>query len=138
MEAKPKEKGTKNAITQAMEGYFARCDETRERFAQKSGGFSERQIPYTLYGLALAVGMNPRRLLQLVRGEGGPAWKGRLLLAGVTRIAAYTMERALLGELNYQTALSALKELGLSEAGEEAGEGTLEVVLDREGEALSQ
>ena len=36
---------------QAVEAYFALCDSTRERTALKGGGFSERQIPYTLYGL---------------------------------------------------------------------------------------
>ena len=50
-------------MEQAVRAYFARCDGTRERIPQKGGGFAERQIPYTLYGLSAAVAMKTLRLI---------------------------------------------------------------------------
>lgn len=86
--------------------YFAACDATRERTPLKNGGFMERQIPYTLYGLGAAIGYAPMRILQLANGRGKRA---KLLRAAVSRIAAYTLERALLGDLAHQPALAALE-----------------------------
>lgn len=124
-------------LKQAMEAYFARCDDTRERSPQKGGGFLERQIPYTIYGLSQAVDMGPRELLLAARGQGVGAKQGQVLLQGVIRIAAYVQERALLGELNATMAQGVLKELNLLEAPEE-GQESLRVVLDEAGEVWSR
>lgn len=106
---------------QAVEGYFRGCDGTRERTALKNGGFQERQIPYTVYGLSYALGLPVQEVLSIGRGRQGNRWQQKLLCQSLSRIAAYTMERALLGELSYQVALAALKELG-----EESVEGVNE------------
>ena len=52
-----------------------------------------------------------------------------ILRDAVLRVAAFTLERALLGELNYQSALEALKGMGLSGTAAQA-DGTIEIVLD--------
>ena len=105
-------------MEQAMGAYFAQCDGTRERVSQKGGGFSERQIPYTLYGLCAAVSLSPREVLLAARDRGDRS--GEVLLRGLIRVAAHIQERALLGELNGTVAQAALKELGLIEGPEEA------------------
>lgn len=96
---------------QAVEGYFADCDSTRERTVLKNGGFEERQIPYTLHGLSYALELPVGQVLAIGRGQRGSRWQQRLLSRSLSRIGAYTMERALLGELSYQVALAALKEI---------------------------
>ena len=118
---------------QAVEAYFALCDSTRERTALKGGGFSERQIPYTLYGLCAHMHLPAPELLALSRGEGGAPWQRALLSQAVCRIAAYTMERALLGELGYQVATAALKEL----YPQEEGPSSLTVSMEGGAEAYS-
>ena len=123
-------------MEQAMGAYFARCDGTRERVPQKGGGFSERQIPYTLYGLSAAVSLSPREVLLAAREERGRS--GEVLLRGLVRVAAHIQERALLGELNGTVAQAALKELGLTEGPEEGAMEPLTVVLDAEAEAYSR
>ena len=122
-------------MEQAMGAYFARCDGTRERVPQKGGGFSERQVPYTLYGLSAAVSLSPREVLSAAHGQGA---RGVVLLRGLVRIAAFIQERALLGELNATVAQAALKELGLTEGPEEGAMEPLTVVLDAEAEAYSR
>ena len=123
-------------MNEAVGAYFARCDGTRERVPQKGGGFAERQIPYTLYGLSAAVSLSPQEVLAAAHGQGGPA--GNVLLGGLVRIAAYIQEKALLGELSATVAQAALKELGLTEGPEEGAMGPLTVVLDGEAEAYSR
>ena len=123
-------------MEQAMGAYFAQCDGTRERVPQKGGGFSERQVPYTLYGLCAALSLSPREVLLAAREGSGRG--GQVLLGGLVRVAAHIQERALLGELNATVAQAALKELGLTEGpGEEAME-PLTVVLDPEAEVYSR
>lgn len=107
-----------------IEAYFAACDATRERYPLKNGGFMERQIPYTLYGLAAATGYAPERVLELAKGGGAAA---RVLRQAVHRIGAYTMERALLGELPHQVALTALSAL---EGKEAAVDGVVSITMD--------
>lgn len=85
-------------MEQALGAYFARCDGTRERVPQKGGGFSERQIPYTLYGLSAAVSLSPREVLSAARGQGKA--EGAVLLGGLLRVATFIQERALLRELS--------------------------------------
>ena len=84
----------------------------------------ERQIPYTLYGLAAATGYAPQRVLELAKGGGAAA---RMLRQAVHRIGAYTMERALLGELPHQVALTALSAL---EGKEAAVDGIVSITMD--------
>ncbi len=107
---------------EAIRAYFAACDATRERTPLKNGGFTERQIPYTLYGLAVATGVAPRRILELAGGVGS---KARVWREAVSRIAAYTLERALLGELTYQAALAALAVLDPNDGKQDAAAVTV-------------
>lgn len=122
-------------MEQAMGAYFARCDGTRERVPQKGGGFSERQIPYTLYGLSAAVALSPQEVLSAARGQGAA---GMVLLRGLIRVAAYIQEKALLGELSATVAQAALKELGLTEDLSAEAVEPLQVVLDEAAEAYSR
>ena len=101
------------ATAQAIRAYFAACDATRERIPLKNGGFEERQIPYTLFGLARAAKLPPEALVKVCREPRRTA-KDRLLFDAVLMVAAYTQERALLGELTYQVALEVLRSIGTS------------------------
>lgn len=112
--------------------YFAACDETRERIPLKSGGFQERQIPYTLYGLAAAAGLSVQKVLALANGGRGK--KARVLRDAVLRIGAYTMERALLGELSHQVALPVLDML----SGTEKPRERIEITMDEAAERYAQ
>ena len=123
-------------MNEAVGAYFARCDGTRERVPQKGGGFSERQIPYTLYGLSAAVSLSPREVLAAAHGQGSAA--GSVLMEGLIRVAAYIQEKALLGELSATVAQAALKELGLTEDLSAEGTEPLQVVLDPEAEVYSR
>ncbi len=115
-------------MTDAIGAYFAACDATRERRELKNGGTEERQIPYTLFGLARAVKMTPEEVLSAFR-TGKRSGADAILRDAVLKIAAYTLERALLGELSYQPALEALRGLGLSGTAQ-ATDGELKIVLD--------
>ena len=115
-------------MTEAIGAYFAACDATRERRELKNGGIEERQIPYTLFGLARAVRLTPEEVLAAFH-TGRCSREEELLRDAVLKIAAYTLERALLGELNYQSALEALKGMGLSGTAAQ-GDGELQIVLD--------
>ena len=123
-------------MNEAVGAYIARCDGTRERVPQKGGGFAERQIPYTLYGLSAAVSLSPREVLSAARGQGKA--EGAVLLGGLLRVATFIQERALLGELSATVAQSALKELGLTEDLSAEGMEPLQVVLDPEAEVYSR
>ena len=123
-------------MNEAVGAYFARCDGTRERVPQKGGGFSERQIPYTLYGLSAAVALSPRGVLAAAHGQGSAA--GSVLMEGLIRVAAYIQEKALLGELSATVAQAALKELGLTEDRAEDAMEPLQVILDDGAEAYSR
>lgn len=115
-------------MNSAIGAYFAACDATRERRELKNGGVEERQTPYTLFGLARAVRLTPDEVLSAFH-TGRGSQEDAILRDAVLRVAAYTLERALLGELNYQSALEALKGMGLSGTADR-GDGTLEIVLD--------
>jgi hypothetical protein len=112
---------------QAIGAYFAACDATRERIPLKNGGFEERQIPYTLFGLARAAKTTPEALIKIYREPKRTA-KDRLLFDAVLKVAAYTQERALLGELTYQVALESLRSIGDAGVPEEGQ--TLHIVMD--------
>ncbi len=109
-----------------VEAYFAACDATRERHPLKNGGFTERQIPYTLYGLAAATGYTPKRILAMA-GHGGAC--GRVMQKAICRIGAYMTERALLGEMPHQMALAAIATLD-GEKPAEVAEKTLRITMD--------
>jgi len=115
-------------MTDAIGAYFSACDATRERRELKNGGTEERQIPYTLFGLARAVQMTPEEVLAAFH-TGKRSAADAILCDAVLKIAAYTLERALLGELSYQPALEALRALGLCGQTQEA-DGELKIVLD--------
>ncbi len=115
-------------MTEAIGAYFAACDATRERRELKNGGTEERQIPYTLFGLARAVQLTPEEVLAAFHTE-ARSRENAILRDAVLKVAAYTLERALLGELNYQSALEAIRAMGLS-GGAEKTDGALEIVLD--------
>ena len=123
-------------MEEAVRAYFAQCDGTRERVPQKGGGFSERQIPYTLYGLSAAVALSPREVLAAARDPDGAA--GAVLRRGLLQVACYIQERALLGELSATVAQAALKELGLTEDRSEEGAESLQVILDPAAEVYSR
>ena len=121
MERKPER------IEAAIGAYFAACDATRERIPLKNGGFEERQIPYTLFGLAAVLDTTPEKLLKCAK-ETRRSRSCRLVRNAVLKVAAYTAERALLGEINYQVALEIIRSMELSENGQD---GTVtNVVLD--------
>ena len=122
-------------MTEAIGAYFAACDATRERRELKNGGTEERQIPYTLFGLARAVQLTPEEVLAAFRT--GRSKEDALLRDAVLRVAAYTLERTLLGELNYQSALDALRTMGLTGTAELTG-GELRIVLDDAAERFSK
>ncbi len=115
-------------MTDAIGAYFSACDATRERRELKNGGTEERQIPYTLFGLARAVQMTPEEVLAAFH-TGKRSAADAILRDAVLKIAAYTLERALLGELSYQPALEALRALGLC-GQTQAEDGELKIVLD--------
>lgn len=115
-------------MTGAIGAYFSACDATRERRELKNGGTEERQIPYTLFGLARAVQMTPEEVLAAFH-TGKRSAADAILCDAVLKIAAYTLERALLGELSYQPALEALRGLGLC-GQTQAADGELKIVLD--------
>ena len=115
-------------MTDAIGAYFAACDATRERRELKNGATEERQIPYTLFGLARAVALTPEEVLAAFHA-GARSKERAILRDAVLKIAAYTLERALLGELSYQPALEALRSMGFSEAAQQS-DGKLQIVLD--------
>ena len=123
-------------MNSAIGAYFAACDATRERRELKNGGTAERQIPYTLFGLARAVKLTPEEVLAAFHTEKGST-EDAILRDAVLRVAAYTLERALLGELNYQSAIESLKGMGLSGTAVQ-GDEKLEIVLDDAAERFSK
>ena len=123
-------------MNSAIGAYFEACDATRERRELKNGGTEERQIPYTLFGLARAVELTPEEVLAAFH-TGRRSKEDAILRDAVLRVAAYTLERTLLGELNYQSALEALKGMGLSGAAAQT-DGTLQIVLDAAAERYSK
>ncbi len=123
-------------MTDAIGAYFTACDATRERRELRNGGTEERQIPYTLFGLARAVQLTPEEVLAAFHTD-RRAKEDAILRDAVLRVAAYTLERALLGELSYQPALEALRSLRLMDA-EEPADGTLQIVLDDAAERYGQ
>lgn len=93
-----------------IRAYFSACDKTAEEVTGKNGRARTARIPYTLAGLADAVGAPKDVLLEMSR-QNGP--NGRALAAALRRIERYTVERALLGELQSSAATMLLSDLGV-------------------------
>ena len=120
-------------LKRRVDAYFAACDASAERYEQKNGAISYRQIPYTLAGLAAAVARSEQSILDAAEGQGRTE-EQRILSDAVRRIAGYLSERALMGELQATVALSLLSELRGRTPDGDAEDGKLVVVMDdREG-----
>ncbi|MEG1524926.1 MAG: terminase small subunit [Clostridia bacterium] len=101
-----------NATTLAarIDAYFTACDETAERVTLKNGSVSCRQTPYTLAGLSEALKVSQAEIRE--KADQVRSCTGRLYADAMRRIERYTVERALLGELQYSVAAMLLRELG--------------------------
>ena len=111
--------------------YFDACDATAERVTLKSGLTSIRQVPYTLAGLAEAIGVDKRRILEFCGGEqSGASGRRAMLCQALRRIERYIVERLLMGELTNAAAMLLLRDLGYGapEAAEDGGR--VEIVMD--------
>ena len=121
-----------NPLSARIDAYFTACDETAERVILKNGNVSYRQTPYTLAGLSEHLGISQQRIRQRAEGSGRGA---RQLSDALRRIERYTVERALLGELQYSVAALLLRDLGSGEKlPPEEDAGNVVIVLeDKEG-----
>ena len=122
-------------LTNRIDAYFAACDGTAERVTLKNGGVSCRQTPYTLAGLAEHLSVAQQAIREKAQQSGR---MGRIYANALRCIERYTVERALLGELQYSVASMLLR--GLGTGGEEAAlppagdDNRIVIVLeDREG-----
>jgi len=125
-------------IRQKSEAYFAACDSTREQVVLKNGGVSYYQIPYTVAGLAAALGVDRQTLEGYCRPgskKGGLSAAARQTLrTALARVEQHTLERALLGELSGPMATMLLKYWGYRETvSPEDGHGISIVLEDKEG-----
>ena len=98
------------ALEKKIQAYFAACDETAESVVLKNGATSRRQTPYTLAGLAEHLQVSKERIRLGAEGTGSMA---RTLAGALRRIERYTVERALLGEIQYGVAQKLLADLCL-------------------------
>ena len=122
----------KASLGRDINAYFTACDETAERVILKNGNVSYRQTPYTLAGLSEHLGIPQQRIRQ---SAGGSGRNGKLFADALRRIERYTVERALLGELQYSVAAMLLRELGSGEKlpPEEDAQSVVIVLDDPEG-----
>lgn len=97
-------------LSRRIEAYFSACDETAEESGVKGGRIRTAHVPYTLAGLAEQVGVPKSAILEKAR-ENSPS--GRAAAAALRRIERYTVERALLGELQGSVAAALLSDLGV-------------------------
>ncbi|MDO4573552.1 MAG: terminase small subunit [Clostridia bacterium] len=120
-------------LRKKIEDYFSACDETAEEVTGRNGRSSTRKLPYTLAGLAEHLGMAKSELCRLAAGRGPNA---RAVADALRRIERYTVERALLGELQSSVTAMLLADLGLgapAKAPDEDGGRIVVVLEDREG-----
>ena len=117
----------------SIDAYFAACDDTAERVTLKNGSVSCRQTPYTLAGLAEHLGVPQAEIRRRAEQRGGSVSKA--YADALRRIERYTVERALLGELQYSVAAMLLRGLGDGEKlPPAADDGSIVIVLeDKEG-----
>lgn len=121
-----------NSLAKRIDAYFTACDKTAERVILKNGNVSYRQTPYTLAGLSEHLGIPQQRIRQASEGSGR---NRRLFSDALRRIERYTVERALLGELQYSVAAMLLRDLGSGEKlpPEENAQNIVIVLDDPEG-----
>ena len=81
-----------------------------------------------MFSLSLIASLTPEEILSAFHAD-RRSKEDAILRDAVLRIAAFTLERALLGELSYQPALEALRAIGLSKAAEPT-DGEIRIVLD--------
>ncbi|MDO4544319.1 MAG: terminase small subunit [Clostridia bacterium] len=113
-----------------IEAYFSSCDATRERITKKSGEVVEWQQPYTLFGLCAATGLSVEQVYAFRDGQGKPKKNCAAIQRALFRIAAYILEHALTGELNWQVAIASIKDMGLVPEGESFESGMLTITMD--------
>ncbi len=102
----------KDSLAKRINAYFTACDKTAERVILKNGNVSYRQTPYTLAGLSEHLGISQQRIRQSAEGSGR---NSKQFSNALRRIERYTVERALLGELQYSVAAMLLRDLGSGE-----------------------
>lgn len=120
-------------LQERVKTYFAACDATAERLVQKNGAIVYRQIPYTMAGLASHVGLSQQEIRRLAVSDAPGEKRAAAAMAdAIRRIERYTIERALIGELNTSIVSLLLKDLGYGTTPEK--EERIEILLDdREG-----
>lgn len=120
-------------LEQRIDAYFLACDDTAERIILKNGGVSVRQTPYTLAGLAEHLGVSQQHIREHAAQETDRT--ARLYAGAMRRIERYTVERALLGELQYSVAAMLLRDLGNGEKLPPNGDAERIVIVleDKEG-----
>ncbi|MBQ2770384.1 MAG: hypothetical protein IJF41_04015 [Clostridia bacterium] len=122
-------------IIRETEAYFAFCDSTRERVEGKNGQVSFRQTPYTLAGLAERTGLDKETIRDMAQNGSPRSGVVRCLRGALRRIERYTVEHALLGELQLSVAQMLLSDLGCGTRLPEAatGEGIVVRLEDPKG-----
>ena len=80
--------------------------------------------------------LTPEEILAAFR-TGRRSKTDAILRDAVLKIASYTLEHALLGDLSYQVALETIRSMGLSESAK-SGDGELRIVLDESAERYSK
>ena len=124
------------SVSQTLEAkigaYFSACDKTAEKVTLKNGSVSVRQTPYTLAGLSQHLGIPQQEIRLKAEGRGRAA---KAYANALRRIERYTVERALLGELQYSVAAILLRDLGSGEKlpPDESAHSIVIVLDDEEG-----
>lgn len=98
-------------IQSAIRAYFADCDRPRAEEGGKPQKSVCRKTPYTLAGLAAAVGVDRERIKAIAQKPGNGKLSA-LFRDALRRIERYTVEGALLGELQLSVAQMLLADMG--------------------------
>ncbi len=116
----------------AANEYFASCDATRERLQLKNGELAYHQVPYTLAGLCAALGLEKEYVKNAKDGAttGLKEAERAVLSWAALKVEQYTVERALLGELNSAVASVLLKDWGYGQGLSSAALSEIKVVLE--------
>ncbi len=120
MPAKGQAKLTLEQIQEGVEKYFSDCDASRVEYVTKAGIPQVRQIPYTMIGLANALGVTRDTLYRWCNGDypvddkdkGKDADKGKHIQQQVSdtltrarlRVEQYTVEHAAMGDIDNRIA----------------------------------
>ncbi|MDL2259213.1 DNA-packaging protein [Eubacteriales bacterium OttesenSCG-928-K08] len=124
----------------AAQAYFDACDATRERVDLKNGEITYHQVPYTMAGLCAQLGVARSVLEEISKAPPPDRSKEsmseedelkKVLHWAVARVEQYTVERALLGELNSSVASMLLRGWGYNdEKKPEPQNQSVQVVLE--------